>query len=70
MRRHPRFGLPYSAAGVATGALLLVLNLATFPTPPSSSGLVDVGPLLGAWYAAVTIRIAGSLRWAASMVRE
>jgi hypothetical protein len=70
MRRHPRFGLPYSAAGVATGALLLVLNLATFPVPPGNSGLVDVGPLLGAWYAAVTIRIAGSLRWAASMVRE
>jgi hypothetical protein len=42
--------------GALVGALLLGLNIATFPEPPASAGLVDVGPLVGLWYSAVTIR--------------
>jgi hypothetical protein len=35
---------------------LIGLNIATFPEPPGTAGLIDVGPLVGLWYLAVTIR--------------
>lgn len=46
-------GLP----GVVIGSLLLILNIAAFPNPPDSAGLVDVGPLVGLWYLAVYVRL-------------
>ncbi len=45
-----------SIPGAAIALLLLGLNVGSFPEPPSSAGLVDVGPLVGLWYLAVTIR--------------
>lgn len=56
--RHPRFGLGFAIPGFAVAALLLALNLATFPEPPASSGLFDAGPLVGAWYLAIAVRLA------------
>jgi len=48
--------------GLVIGGLLLILNVATFPIPPESAGLVDVGPLIGVWYLAVYGRLgAGSV---------
>ncbi len=64
MLRHPRFGWPYALPGLLIGLLLLVLNIATFPEPPDTAGLVDVGPLVGLWYLVVTIRLLASLGWA------
>jgi hypothetical protein len=43
-------------AGAVVGGLLVVLNVAAFPEPPGSAGLVDVGPLVGLWYSAITAR--------------
>lgn len=34
---------------------LLVLNMITFPTAPAESGLIDLGPFLGAWMLIVYI---------------
>lgn len=36
-----------------------------FPTPPASSGSIDLGPLSGLWYTAVTVQVIRSLGWAA-----
>lgn len=63
MWRHPRFGRMFAITGGALAALLLILNLVTFPEPPGDAGLMDVGPLVGLWYLAAAIRIGFSLGW-------
>ncbi len=64
MLRHPRFGRIWGGLGLGLGAGLAVLNLATFPTPPGNAGLVDLGPLVGLWYAAVSVQTLRSVNWA------
>jgi hypothetical protein len=56
MLADPRFGRRFALPGIALAAGLYVLNFATFPTPPASEGLVDLGPLVGLWYAAVSVQ--------------
>jgi len=63
IRRHPRFGPVFSAVTIAIGAVLLLLNLLTFPRPPGEAGSVDVGPLVGLWYLVLSIRVWTSLAW-------
>ena len=55
-----RFGWILGIAGMVIALALLVLNLRTFPTPPAAKNLVDLGPLIGLWYLAVTIMM---IRW-------
>ncbi len=55
--RHPRFRPVLALWGILAGALLLALNLATFPTPPAEAGLVDVGPLVALWYVILSVRV-------------
>ena len=56
MLADPRFGRRFGVPGIVVAAALYVLNFATFPTPPASAGLVDLGPLVGVWYAAVSVQ--------------
>jgi len=63
MRHHPRFGRVFAFSGLAIALALLALNLSTFPTPPASVGLVDLGPAVGLWYLAVTLQMWRSLGW-------
>jgi hypothetical protein len=56
MLTDPRFGRRFALPGIALAAGLYALNYATFPTPPASEGLVDLGPLVGLWYAAVSVQ--------------
>jgi hypothetical protein len=63
MWSHPRFGRLFSGVGILLAVGLLTLNIATFPKPPAESHFVDLGPLVGVWYLAVTISIARSLTW-------
>lgn len=63
MWTHPRFGRVFAITGGVLAALLLTLNLGTFPEPPPDGGLVDPGPLVGLWYLVAAIRIGSSLRW-------
>lgn len=44
-------------SGVLISILLLSFNVATFPKPPESAGLVDFGPLVGIWYLVVYVRL-------------
>ncbi len=66
MLGHPRFGKIWGIIGVALGAGLAVLNLATFPTPPANAGLFDLGPFAGLWYTAVSVQALRSIGWAGS----
>ena len=59
---HPRFGKLWGGVGIIAGALLLVLNLQAFPTPPASSNSVDVGPLVALWMLAMFVRMLLLLR--------
>ena len=70
MIRHPRFGWIFAVSGLVIGMLVLVLNLATFPTPPADAGLVDVGPVVGLWYLAATIQAWRSLGWVRTRYRD
>ena len=56
MLADPRFGRRFALPGIVLAAALFVLNFTTFPTPPASEGLVDLGPLVGLWYAAVSVQ--------------
>lgn len=67
MLRHPRFGLVFGVPGLVIAALLLALNLYTFPTPPGDAGLVDLGPVAGLWYLVIVVQAWRSLRWAKSV---
>ena len=62
--RHPRLGPWLGGAGILIATLLLVLNLMTFPFPPTESGSFDAGPLVGLWYLVVSVRVLRSRRWA------
>jgi len=63
LARHPRFGRIFAWSGIAIGLALIAVNLATFPTPPREAGLVDLGPLVGLWYFAVSFQVGRSLHW-------
>ena len=54
----------FAAPGLVLGALVVVLNILSFPTPPAEVGSVDVGPVLGLWYLAATVQAWRSLGWA------
>lgn len=66
MWSHPRFGRLFAVTGCAIAVGLAVANLAVFPQPPGQAGSIDLGPAIGLWYLIVTIRLAGSTRWAAT----
>jgi len=63
MFKDPRFGRIIGLLGVFIALALLVLNILTFPIPPANNNLIDLGPLLGFWYLAVTIFLG---RWLAT----
>ncbi len=48
--QHPRFRPLLALGGIVSGALLLALNLGTFPIPPAEAGWFDVGPFVALWY--------------------
>jgi hypothetical protein len=70
MRRHPRFGVFFSATGLLIAAALFALNIATFPEPPAEAGSIDLGPLIGLWFLAVTIQVFRSFGWADAILAE
>jgi len=57
MLRSRFFGLIFGISGMVIGMALLALNVATAPNPPGSTGLVDLGPLVGLWFLVVSIQM-------------
>lgn len=43
--------------GLLISVLFLIFNIVTFPKPPDTAGLVDLGPLVGLWYLVVYVRL-------------
>jgi hypothetical protein len=54
MLRRPGFGPVVGGAGMAIAVTLYAVNFAAFPEPPGESA-VDLGPLVGLWYAVVSV---------------
>ena len=63
MWSHPKFGKIFTIAGFIAGGLHFGMKLWTFPAPPREAGLFDAGPLIGLWYAAVSIQALRHVRW-------
>jgi hypothetical protein len=57
MLRHPRFGPWLGWSAIIIGSAGLILNSATFPTPPAEGQLFDIGPFVGVWFGAVVVRV-------------
>jgi len=66
---HPRLGRVLGVAGMLIATALLVANLATFPLPPTGAGSIDLGPVTGLWYLAVTVQMFRSFGWAEARIR-
>jgi hypothetical protein len=57
MRRRGGLGHGWAVPSIVLGVALVALNAATFPWPPGDHGLVDIGPLVGLFVAALSIRL-------------
>jgi len=55
--RISRLGKVLSALGVLCGAGLFVINMAAFPDPPDSIGMLDMGPFCALWMLVVYLRM-------------
>ena len=58
LRTRRGFGPGWAFPSMALGALLIVLNVATFPWPPGDHGSVDLGPVAALFILALNIRLA------------
>ena len=58
LRRRSGFGPSWAWPSIALGAALIVLNAMTFPWPPASRGLIDIGPAIGLFVMALATRLA------------
>jgi hypothetical protein len=58
MRRRRGLGLGWGIPSAVLGVALIVLNAATFPTPPADGGLIDIGPFIGLFVMALAARLA------------
>jgi hypothetical protein len=50
-------GVWFALPGLLISGLFLIFNIATFPKPPDTAGLVDLGPLIGLWYLVIYVRL-------------
>jgi hypothetical protein len=63
MFRHPKLGKILSITGITVSIIMIILNAVSFPVPPADAGLIDLGPLIGLWYLAVTLFIIFNFKW-------
>ena len=57
MLRHFKFGKVWGTPSIVFGAALIVLNVMTFPFPPNTAGLFDIGPVIGSYILAVATKM-------------
>jgi hypothetical protein len=55
--KHDHFGVWWSVPSGLLGMLLIVLNVVTFPWPPDTRGLFDIGPAIGLFIIALSVRL-------------
>ena len=56
-KAHSRFGLLWGVPSVVLGTLLIVFNVISFPWPPGDEGLIDIGPVIGIYIIALSIKL-------------
>lgn len=54
---HPRFGRAWGIPSALFGAGLIGLNIVTFPWPPNTRGLFDLGPFIGLFIILLSTRL-------------
>ena len=54
---HNRFGRWWGIPSALLGGALIVLNVVTFPWPPNSRNLIDIGPAIGLFIIALSTRL-------------
>lgn len=57
MLRRRGLGIGWALPAVLFGAALIVLNAATFPWPPNTRGLFDIGPFIGTYMLLMAVRL-------------
>lgn len=57
MRRRSGLGLAWTIPTVLLAAALIGLNAATFPWPPDTRGLFDIGPFVGLFFLVLSVRL-------------
>jgi len=57
IKQNRGFGIWWSVPAGILGTLLIALNSITFPWPPNTRGLIDIGPAIGAYIIAVSGRL-------------
>ena len=57
MRPRRAFGAWWGMPLVVLGIAVIVLNAATFPWPPGSHGLVDIGPVIALFFVGIAVRL-------------
>ena len=57
LKQNRKFEIWWSIPAGLLGILLIVLNSITFPWPPNTRGLIDVGPAIGTYIIAVSGRL-------------
>jgi len=60
---HPKLGKPVAIIGFAVAGMHFTFKAWTFPEPPASAGLFDVGPYVALWPLLVCILILLNLKW-------
>ena len=57
LREHPLFRWWWAIPSVLLGLVLITLNALTFPWPPNTKGLIDIGPAVGLYIIALSARL-------------
>jgi hypothetical protein len=57
LKNHKQFGMVWGSVAGILGIALIVLNVMTFPWPPDTQGLVDIGPAIGLFIILLSIRL-------------
>lgn len=57
IKGHSKFRLPWAIPALILGIVLIILNAYAFPWPPNTVGLIDIGPLIGLFIIAISIRL-------------
>jgi hypothetical protein len=57
LKGHPAFRTWWAVAAALLGIMLITLNVITFPWPPNTRGLFDVGPAVGLYIIILSTRL-------------
>ncbi|MFQ5722762.1 MAG: hypothetical protein ACE5GI_09755 [Candidatus Aminicenantales bacterium] len=57
LKGHTHFGLWWSIPAATLGVIVIAINAVTFPMPPNTQGMFDVGPFIGTYMIILDVRL-------------